>query len=108
MAHLQQRVVEGAQEGGVVKQLGGEEHLTSPEEAGLPGAAPLVPVTWAVLLHDIGKPVVKVVDDEGRIIFWHHDEAGRRMAQDADQVRQQLGVVQVVDRQPGRVGWGGR
>ncbi len=68
--------------GGVVKQLGGEAHLTSPEEAGLPGAAPLVPVTWAVLLHDIGKPVVKVVDDEGRIIFWHHDEAGRRMAQD--------------------------
>ena len=67
---------------GVVKQLGGEAHLTSPEEAGLPGAAPLVPVTWAVLLHDIGKPVVKVVDDQGRIIFWHHDEAGRRMAQE--------------------------
>ena len=68
--------------GGVVKQLGGEAHLTPPEEAGLPGVAPLVPVTWAVLLHDIGKPVVKVVDEEGRIIFWHHDEAGRRMAQD--------------------------
>ena len=64
---------------GVVAQLGGEAHLTSPEEAGLPGVAPLVPVTWAVLLHDIGKPEVKVVDDEGHIIFWHHDEAGRRM-----------------------------
>lgn len=67
---------------GVVKQLGGVSHLTQPEEAGLPGVAPLVPVTWAVLLHDIGKPVVKVVDEEGRIIFWHHDEAGRRMAQE--------------------------
>ncbi len=67
---------------GVVSQLGGEAHLTSPEDAGLPGAAPLVPVTWAVLLHDIGKPVVKVVDEEGRIIFWHHDEAGRQMAQE--------------------------
>ncbi len=67
---------------GVVKQLGGESHLTSPEEAGLPGVAPLVPVTWAVLLHDIGKPVVKVVDEQGRIIFWHHDEAGRRMGQE--------------------------
>jgi len=68
--------------GGVVKQLGGEAQLTSPDEAGLPGVPPLVPVTWAVLLHDIGKPVVKVVDEEGRIIFWHHDEAGRRMAQE--------------------------
>jgi tRNA nucleotidyltransferase/poly(A) polymerase len=67
--------------GGVVKQLGGEAHLTQPDEAGLPGVAPLVPVTWAVLLHDIGKPAVKVVDEEGRIIFWHHDEAGRQMAQ---------------------------
>jgi len=64
---------------GVVAQLGGEAHLTSPEDAGLPGVAPLVPVTWAVLLHDIGKPEVKVVDEEGRIIFWHHDEVGRRM-----------------------------
>jgi tRNA nucleotidyltransferase/poly(A) polymerase len=64
---------------GVVAQLGGEAHLTSPEDAGLPGVAPLVPVMWAVLLHDIGKPEVKVVDEEGRIIFWHHDEVGRRM-----------------------------
>ncbi len=64
---------------GVVAQLGGEAHLTSPEDAGLPGVAALVPVAWAVLLHDIGKPEVKVVDEEGRIIFWRHDEAGRRM-----------------------------
>ncbi|OPZ46155.1 MAG: Multifunctional CCA protein [Actinobacteria bacterium ADurb.BinA094] len=64
---------------GVVAQLGGRQFLTTPEEAGLPGVGPLVPVSWAVLLHDIGKPLVRVVDDRGRVIFWHHDEAGRRM-----------------------------
>ena len=65
---------------GVVEQLGGVGHLTSAAEAGLPGAAPLVPVSWAVLLHDIGKPAVRVVDDAGHVIFWHHDEVGREMA----------------------------
>ena len=64
---------------GVAAQLGGPEHLSTPEDAGLPGVAPLVPVSWAVLLHDIGKPAARVVDDEGRVIFWHHDEVGRRM-----------------------------
>ena len=64
---------------GVVAQLGGRQFLTTPEEAGLPGVGPLVPVSWAVLQHDIGKPLVRVVDDRGRVIFWHHDEAGRRM-----------------------------
>ena len=64
---------------GVVAQLGGRRFLASPEEAGLPGVEPLVPVSWAVLLHDIGKPVVRVVDEQGRVIFWHHDETGRRM-----------------------------
>ncbi len=67
---------------GVVRQLGGERHLTPPEEAGLSGVEPLVPVSWAVLLHDIGKPAVRVVSEDGRIIFWHHDETGRRMAGD--------------------------
>ena len=67
---------------GVVKQLGGENHLTPPDEAGLPGVDALVPVSWAVLLHDIGKPVVRTVTDDGRVIFWHHDEMGRRMAAD--------------------------
>ncbi len=67
---------------GVVTQLGGRRFLATPEEAGLPGADPLVPVTWAVLLHDIGKPLVRVVDEQGRVIFWHHDEAGRRMCAD--------------------------
>jgi tRNA nucleotidyltransferase/poly(A) polymerase len=64
----------------VVEQLGGPAHLASPDDAGLPGVAPLVPVSWAVLLHDIGKPAARVVDDEGRVIFWHHDEEGRRMS----------------------------
>ncbi len=66
---------------GVVEQLGGPEHLATPEDVGMPGVAPLVPVSWAVLLHDIGKPAARVVDDEGRVIFWHHDEEGRRMSQ---------------------------
>jgi len=65
---------------GVVQQLGGAEHLTSPFDAGLPGVAPLVPASWAVLLHDIGKPAARRVDDEGRVLFWHHDEIGREMA----------------------------
>jgi tRNA nucleotidyltransferase/poly(A) polymerase len=64
---------------GVVAQLGGRRFLATPEEAGLSDVEPLVPVSWAVLLHDIGKPVVRVVDERGRVIFWHHDETGRRM-----------------------------
>jgi poly(A) polymerase len=67
---------------GVVAQLGGRRFLATPAEAGLPGAEPLVPVSWAVLLHDIGKPVVRVVDDQGHVIFWHHDETGRQMCAD--------------------------
>jgi len=65
---------------GVVEQLGGPEHLATPEDAGLSGVAPLVPLSWAVLLHDIGKPAARKVDDEGRVLFWHHDEEGRRMS----------------------------
>ncbi|MEE4274531.1 MAG: hypothetical protein V2J16_01495, partial [Thermoleophilia bacterium] len=63
---------------GVVAQLGGARYLATPEEVGLPGAAPLAPVAWALLLHDVGKPVVKREED-GRIMFWHHDEVGRGM-----------------------------
>jgi poly(A) polymerase len=65
---------------GVVEQLGGATYLTSASDAGLPGVAPLVPVSWAVLLHDIGKPEARVVDGEGRVLFWHHDEIGRKMS----------------------------
>jgi hypothetical protein len=67
---------------GVVAQLGGRRFLATPAEAGMPGVEPLVPVSWAVLLHDIGKPVVRVVDEQGRVIFWHHDETGRQMCVD--------------------------
>ena len=66
----------------MVAQLGGRRFLTTPAEAGLPGVEPLVPVAWAVLLHDIGKPVVRVIDAQGRVIFWRHDETGRRMIAD--------------------------
>ena len=51
-------------------------------------AAPLVPLAWAVLLHDIGKPAVRAVDDDGRIIFWHHDE--RRPATWSAQIGERL------------------
>lgn len=61
---------------GVVEQLGGAGHLAAPAEAGLPGASPLVPVSWAVLLHDIGKPAARAVSEDGRLIFWYHDEIG--------------------------------
>jgi tRNA nucleotidyltransferase/poly(A) polymerase len=64
---------------GVVEQLGGVRFLAPPDEVGLPGAGALAPLAWAVLLHDIGKPVVRREED-GRIIFWHHDEVGRGMA----------------------------
>ena len=67
---------------GVVAQLGGRRFLATPAEAGMPGVEPLVPVSWAVLLHDIGKPIVRVVDGQGRVIFWHHDETGRQMCAD--------------------------
>jgi poly(A) polymerase len=65
---------------GVVEQIGSVKYLASPAESGMPGVAPLVPVSWAVLLHDIGKPAARKVDDEGRVLFWHHDEIGREMA----------------------------
>jgi len=65
---------------GVVEQLGGVGHLTPPSDAGLPGVTPLVPVSWAVLLHDIGKPAAREVDDKGWVLFWRHDEIGREMA----------------------------
>ena len=68
--------------GVVAASSAASEHLTPPDEAGLPGVEPLVPVSWAVLLHDIGKPAARIVTDEGRVIFWHHDEIGRRMAAD--------------------------
>ena len=65
---------------GVVSQLGGHDFLAPPFEAGLPDVPPLVPISWAVLLHDIGKPAARQVDEAGRILFWNHDRIGREMA----------------------------
>jgi poly(A) polymerase len=67
---------------GVVRQLGGVAYLAPPDEAGLPGVEPLVPLSWAVLLHDIGKPASRKIDEQGRVMFWHHDQIGREMAAD--------------------------
>ena len=64
---------------GVVAQLGGARFLATPDDVGLPGADPVAPVAWTILLHDIGKPVVRRTED-GRVMFWHHDEVGRAMA----------------------------
>ena len=64
----------------VVEQMGGVQCLTLPADVGLPGVEPIVPVAWAVLLHDIGKPACRAVSAEGRVIFWGHDELGGQLA----------------------------
>jgi poly(A) polymerase len=65
---------------GIVEILGGESFLADPDDAGLPGAPPRVPLAWAVLLHDIAKPDVAAKTDDGRIMFWRHDGLGAEMA----------------------------
>jgi poly(A) polymerase len=71
-----------------VEQMGGVRHLTLAADVGLPDVEPLVPVTWAVLLHDIGKPAARAVSADGRVVFWSHDEIGGRMAEGvADRMR---------------------
>lgn len=79
----------------VVEQLGGERFLTPPAACGLAGAPVLAPLAWAVMLHDIGKPVVRRVDEEGRIIFWHHDEVGATMTRD---IVRRLGMSRLFSR----------
>jgi poly(A) polymerase len=37
---------------------------------------------FGALLHDAGKPATRVVNPEGRILFWGHDRVGAQMAQD--------------------------
>ena len=63
----------------IVAALGGERYLTPPDETGLPGAAPLSPLAWAVLLHDIGKPASRRVDGDGRVTFFYHDRIGEEL-----------------------------
>ncbi len=38
-------------------------------------------LVWAVLLHDIGKPATRMVDQTGRIRFNGHDRVGAQMAE---------------------------
>lgn len=64
----------------VVGQLGGERFLARPADCGLADAPPLAPLTYAVLFHDLGKPGVRRVSEDGRIMFLHHDELGAEMA----------------------------
>ena len=64
----------------IVEQLGGARFLGPPEACGLPGAAPLAPLGYVMLFHDLGKPVVKQSGEDGRILFWHHDSVGSDMA----------------------------
>lgn len=63
---------------GIVVQLGGEKYLASPDQAGLPDVHPLVPLSYATLLHDVGKFEARHVGSEGRVTFYRHDEIGAR------------------------------
>jgi poly(A) polymerase len=63
----------------IVAALGGERYLTPPDETGLAGAAPLSPLAWAVLLHDVGKPAARQVDGDGRVTFFYHDRIGEEL-----------------------------
>src|SRR5207249_256310 len=40
-----------------------------------------VPLVFAVLLHDVAKPVTATIDETGRIRFSGHDRAGAQMAE---------------------------
>jgi poly(A) polymerase len=62
-----------------VAQMGGEGFLADPGICGLPAAGRLAPLGFAALFHDLGKPGVKKTSDDGRIMFWHHDELGAQM-----------------------------
>lgn len=39
-------------------------------------------VRWATLLHDVGKPSTRSVDNDGKIHFYEHETVGARMAHD--------------------------
>ena len=42
-------------------------------------AVPRLSVRWGALLHDIGKPKTRKIDDRGRVTFYGHAELGARM-----------------------------
>ncbi len=50
------------------------------EHARHPGAEPDVALRIASLLHDIGKPRTRKLEDGGAVTFHHHDVVGSRMA----------------------------
>nr|WP_314845291.1 CCA tRNA nucleotidyltransferase [uncultured Microbacterium sp.] len=50
------------------------------EHARHPGAEPDVALRIAALLHDIGKPRTRKLEDGGVVTFHHHDVVGSRMA----------------------------
>jgi poly(A) polymerase len=50
------------------------------EQSRDPGAAPDVALRIAALLHDIGKPRTRKLEDGGIVTFHHHDVVGSRMA----------------------------
>jgi putative nucleotidyltransferase with HDIG domain len=68
--------------------------LNEPLADGLTRGAAL---RWAALLHDIAKPLTRVVSDEGRVGFPGHDREGARMA------REILGRLRASDRLAGYV-----
>jgi len=37
---------------------------------------------WTALLHDIGKPATKTMEDDGRIRFFGHEDLGARLAEE--------------------------
>ena len=45
----------------------------------LKGSAKEIDVRWALLMHDIGKPYTKSIDD-GRVHFYHHEMVGETIA----------------------------
>lgn len=50
------------------------------EQSRNPGAEPDVALRIAALLHDIGKPRTRKLEDGGAVTFHHHDVVGSRMA----------------------------
>jgi len=42
-------------------------------------SVPRLAVRWGALLHDIGKPKTRKIDDRGRVTFYGHAELGARM-----------------------------
>ncbi|WP_209560789.1 CCA tRNA nucleotidyltransferase [Frigoribacterium sp. PvP032] len=70
-------------EGDVLTHLGlsADAAAASAESSGLPADARLLAVLGA-LVHDVGKPYVTAVTDDGRITSYGHDTVGDPVAQD--------------------------